>query len=117
MTVALSGNGTAGINTIQTHTLKDVKFSGSSSYTVPQGALVVSDPIDLAVAAQSILTVTMYLVNGQPGSPITSHPGSRTTSWFALGNQVSAASLGGESLKSAAHWYLSLSIFLLPDTI
>lgn len=106
MTVALSGNGTAGINAIQTQTLEDVKFSGSPSHTVPQGALVVSDPIDLPVTAQTILTITMYLASGQQGSSITSHPGSRTTSWFGLGNQVSASSLGGESLKSAAHWYI-----------
>lgn len=105
VTVALPGNGSAGANTIQTHTLKNVTFSGSSNYTIPQGALVVSDPIDMAVAPQSVLTVTMYLEQGQESNLITSHPGSRTTSWWTNGNQVSAASLTGSTLTSAAHWY------------
>lgn len=47
----------------------------------------------------------MYLAQGQQGYSITSHPGSRTTSWFTYGNQVNAANLTGSSLQSAAHWY------------
>ncbi|EPE32729.1 SGNH hydrolase [Glarea lozoyensis ATCC 20868] len=106
VTVALSSNTTAGgENAIQTKTLKSVTFSGSSSFVVPQGALVVSDPIDFAVKPLTILTITMYLADGQQGNSITSHPGSRTTSWFVQGNQVTAASLSGPSLANAAHWY------------
>jgi hypothetical protein len=107
VTVALPVNGSAGVNGIQTHTMKTVTFSGSSNYTIPQGALVVSDPIDMVVAPQSMLTVTMYLAQGQESNLITSHPGSRTTSWWTNGNQVSAASLTGSTLASGAHWYVS----------
>ena len=32
-------------------------------------------------------------------------PGSRATSWFAKGNQVSATNLTGPLLNSTAHWY------------
>lgn len=80
VTVALPVNGSAGVNGILTQTLKSVTFSGSGSYVVPQGAVVVSDPIDFSVVPQSILTVTMYLAEGQETNSITSHPGSRTTS-------------------------------------
>jgi hypothetical protein len=105
VTVALSSNTTAGGgNAIQTKTLKSVTFSGSANYTVPQGALVVSDPIDLSVKPMTILTITMYLKDGQQSNLITSHPGSRTDSWFVQGNQVSAASLSGPSLATVAHW-------------
>ncbi|KAH8665031.1 extracellular GDSL-like lipase/acylhydrolase [Tricladium varicosporioides] len=113
VTVALPTNQTAGINGIQTHTIKTVTFSGSANYTVPQGGLVISDPIDFAVLPQSILTVTMYLADGQQSNFVTSHPGSRTTSWYTLGNQVSAASLSGTSLASAAHWYFLSTVEVL----
>jgi hypothetical protein len=84
--------------------LKSVTFSGSANFTVPQGALVVSDPIDMEVDAQQILTVTLYLKDGQQTNMITSHPGSRTTSWFTLGNEVEAVELEGSSLAHAEHW-------------
>ncbi|RDL40777.1 SGNH hydrolase [Venustampulla echinocandica] len=105
VTVALPVNGSAGIKEIQAHTLKTVTFSGSANYTVPQGGLVVSDPIDFPVKPESILTVTLYLSGGQQTNMITSHPGSRTTSWWTFGNQVKEAALSGESLANAAHWY------------
>jgi len=66
---------------------------------------VVSDPIDFDVQPQSMLTVTMYLVSGQQGMSITSHSGSRTTSWFAEGDQVGATNPTGSEVESAAHWY------------
>lgn len=113
VTVALPASQAAGINAIQTSTLKTVTFSGRNDFTVPQGALVVSDPIDMSVQPQSILTVTMYLAEGQESNSITSHPGSRTTSWWTNGNQVFADSLSGPTLASAAHWYFLSSVEVL----
>jgi len=105
VTVALPYNGSAGVRAIVPRTLKTVTFGGNSSFIVPNGALVVCDPIDFDVKPQSMLTVTMYLASGQQGMSITSHPGSRTTSWFAEGNQVSETNLTGSDVESAAHWY------------
>lgn len=106
VTVALPFNGSAGVAAIQPSTLKTVTFSGSTNYTIPSAALVVSDPIDLAVVAQSMLTVTIYLANGQVSSTnaITAHPGSRTISWMSLGNQVSATNITDASSQNVAHW-------------
>jgi len=105
VTVALPFNGSAGTSAIQANTLKTVTFSGSSSFSIPNGALVVSDPIDIDVKSQSVLSISMYLATGQPGFSITSHPGSRTTSWFSFGNAVGTTNLTDPSVKSAAHWY------------
>ncbi|KAG4065971.1 hypothetical protein HA402_006689 [Bradysia odoriphaga] len=113
VTVALPSNQVAGINSIQTQTLKTVTFSGHNEFTIPQGALVVSDPIDMSVQPQSILTVSIYLAEGQESNYITSHPGSRTTSWWTNGNQVSATSLTGATLASGAHWYFLSSVEVL----
>ena len=104
VTVALPADGAAGSAAIQPHTLQTVTFSGSKSFTIPDGALIVSDPLEFPVKAQSMITVTVFLAGGQRGFDITSHPGSRTTSWFQFGNSVGATNLTDSSLQSVAHW-------------
>ncbi|KAJ4369341.1 hypothetical protein N0V86_009172 [Didymella sp. IMI 355093] len=112
VTVALPINQTAGIHQIQASTLQKVTFSGKNSISIPNGALAVSDPIDFPIKAQQIITVTAYLAAGQTTNSITSHPGSRTTSWWQFGNAVDAAQLAitDPTTQSAAHWYFLSSI-------
>ncbi|KUJ21346.1 extracellular GDSL-like lipase/acylhydrolase [Mollisia scopiformis] len=107
VTVALPTNGSAGVAAIQPSTLHTVTFSGSKNYTIPNGALVVSDPIPMTVAPQSNLAVSIYLEDGQLSATnaITSHPGSRTTSWMSMGNQVSKQNITDETTESVQHWY------------
>ncbi|KAK3341737.1 SGNH hydrolase-type esterase domain-containing protein [Lasiosphaeria hispida] len=105
-TVALPANGSAGASAIDPATLQTVTFSGEASFTVPNGALVVSDPLTFPVKAQSVLAVTIYLASGQSGHAITGHPGSRTSSFAAPGNLVSAADLvASPSAQKIDHWY------------
>lgn len=112
VTVALPMNQTAGIYQIQADTLQKVAFGGEDGIIVPKGALAVSDPINFPIRAQQIVTVTMYLASGQKTNSITSHPGSRTTSWWQFGNAVSASTLAitNTTTQSAAHWYFLSSI-------
>ncbi|KAI1618063.1 SGNH hydrolase-type esterase domain-containing protein [Exophiala viscosa] len=106
VTVALPFNGSSGESAILPSTLQTVTFSsGEGSIVIPDGALAVSDPLDFPVAPLSTITVTTYLAAGQNGTYITSHPGSRATSWMTLGNQVTATNLTGSELQSVAHWY------------
>ncbi|AEO70323.1 uncharacterized protein THITE_73074 [Thermothielavioides terrestris NRRL 8126] len=109
-TVALPVNDAAGASAIRTETLQHLTFSGSPSFQVPNGALVVSDPIHFPVKAQSVLTITVYLAAGQSGFGITGHPGSRTTSWLSQGNLVAAADLNstavGTNVQSIDKWFL-----------
>lgn len=107
VTIARPFGGVPGIPAIDTSTLKTLTFSGSPSFTIPNGALVVSDPVDFEVKAGTELSVTIFLEDGQVTNDITSHPGSRTTSWFTLGNQVSAANLTGPALQNVAHWWVT----------
>lgn len=111
-TVALPASGTgAGSSAIKPGSAKTVTFSGKSDFLVPNGALVISDPIKFPVKAQSVLTVTLYFASGQVGQSITGHPGSRTTSWLAPGNLVSAADLKSSAgAQSTDHWYFLSSI-------
>ncbi|EJD40598.1 extracellular GDSL-like lipase/acylhydrolase [Auricularia subglabra TFB-10046 SS5] len=107
VTIALPAGGAAGVGAIQPNTLKTLTFSGKTSFIVPNGALVVSDPIDFPVKPQSMVAVSMFLQDGQVTSTnsVTSHPGSRTTSWFAFGDQTRAANITGQQLQSTAHWF------------
>ncbi|KIW91582.1 uncharacterized protein Z519_07549 [Cladophialophora bantiana CBS 173.52] len=106
MTVALPFNSSSGGSAIQPSTLRKVTFSGGeSAIIIPNGALAVSDPLNFPVQPLSTITVTMYLATGQIGTYITSHPGSRATSWFTMGNQVGATNLTGPFLNSTQHWY------------
>lgn len=119
-TVALTFNDTAGSSAIVPGTTKKITFSGSDSIIIPNGALAVSDPINFPIKPESMITVSLYLATGQPSNYVTSHPGSRTTSWFAFGNHVEADDIVDPSKASAAHWsalpslyfYLERLIFL-----
>ncbi|KDR70251.1 hypothetical protein GALMADRAFT_214686 [Galerina marginata CBS 339.88] len=104
-TIALPVNNTAGVSGIQTNTLQTLTFSGNSSIIVPNGGLVVSDPLDFNVNSQAMVTITLYLAQGQQSNLVTSHPGSRTTTWFSFGNHLTAQSLTDPSTQNVAHWY------------
>jgi lysophospholipase L1-like esterase len=104
VTLALPVGGRAGVSGIRAGTTRTVTFSGRPSVLVPVGAQVVSDPLDFEVAPRSNLTVTVYLAEGQASGNITSHPGSRTTSYLLAGNHVTAADL--PSATPVEHWYL-----------
>jgi lysophospholipase L1-like esterase len=112
VTVALPTNNTAGIHQIQASTLQKVTFSGKDSISISNGALAVSDPLNFPIKAQQVITVTAYLATGQITNSITSHPGSRTTSWWQFGNAVNAAQLAitDATTQSAAHWYFLSSV-------
>ncbi|KAB5580398.1 SGNH hydrolase-type esterase domain-containing protein [Coniochaeta sp. 2T2.1] len=106
VSIALPVNKTSGSASIVPSSLKSVTFSGSPSFTVPNGAVVFSDPIAFPVAAGQILSVTMYLATGQTTNFITGHPGSRTTSYMVPGNHIEAANLSTVAgVASVDHWY------------
>lgn len=111
VTVALPKDGRAGVSAVQPGTTRRVTFSGRSSVDVPRGALVVSDPLDFALAPGTNLSVTTYLASGQASNEITSHPGSRTTSHLLAGNHVEAADLPGATPTD--HWYLLSGVEVL----
>ncbi|KAM7207642.1 SGNH hydrolase [Naviculisporaceae sp. PSN 640] len=103
----------SGTSSIRAETLKTLTFSGGDpSFVIPNGALAVSDPISLPVKAQSVLTVTIYFgPSGQSGQSVTGHPGSRTTSYLAPGNQVSVPDLTTvPGSDKTDHWYILSTI-------
>jgi lysophospholipase L1-like esterase len=103
VSVAQPAGGAAGVSAIVPGTSQPVTFDGRTAIDIPVGAQMVSDPVDFPVATNSNLTVTIYLSAGQASSSITSHPGSRTTTYMLAGNHVDDADLPGAA--SVAHWY------------
>ncbi|MFI0815894.1 SGNH/GDSL hydrolase family protein [Streptomyces sp. NPDC021098] len=103
VSVALPEGGGAGVSAIEPGSSRPVTFDGRAATTVPTGALVVSDPLDLRLRPGTNLTVTMYLATGQQSTAITSHPGSRTASHMLRGDHADATDLPGAA--SVEHWY------------
>ncbi|KAJ5245815.1 hypothetical protein N7468_000798 [Penicillium chermesinum] len=95
----------AGTNTSDLNSTARVEFGTSPTITIPSGALAVSDPIAFPLAAQSILMIDIYLAAGQEGFSITGHPGSRTTSYLAAGDQTGVHYLSGDGVQETEHWY------------
>jgi lysophospholipase L1-like esterase len=92
---------TAGGSAIRPESDKALTFDGQPSVTIPAGALMISDPVDFNLPPLSDLAVTIFLRGAPDG--ITTHPGSRETSYLVAGNAVSAQTLPGAS--QADHWY------------
>jgi len=103
VSVALPAGGRAGVSAIEPGSSQPVTFGGRSSVVIPVGAQMVSDPLTFDLKPRSNLSVTIYLAEGQASTNITSHPGSRTTSYMLAGDHVGDGDLPGAA--SVAHWY------------
>ena len=83
---------------------RPVTFGGRPGTDVPPGALVVSDPVELPVAAGDHLSATLaFAAHADPGGT-TTHPGSRTTSHLLPGDRVDEPDLPGA--VPVEHWYV-----------
>jgi len=80
---------------------KPLTFHGQPSVSIPNGALVVSDPVPFKLAPLSDLTVSFYLPS--PAGPVTEHELGEATSYHAPGNAVSSADL--EAAATETIWY------------
>lgn len=87
---------------IDSASLKPLRFDGASVVTIPAGAEMWSDPVDLAVSAGNDLAISLHL----PAAPArhTGHPGSRATTYLLHGNHVSDLDLAGA--KTAPRWLI-----------
>lgn len=80
---------------------KRLTFSGQTGVAIPPGAEYLSDPVEFDAAPLSELAITLYLEG--PPTHQTGHPGSRTTSCIAPGNNVSAAEM--PAAKKFERWF------------
>jgi hypothetical protein len=108
VTVALACDNLSGSSRIEPHTLRRVTFDdGLETTTIVGGAQAVSDPIcfGFSLLPNTVLSISIYLKHGQDSQTgITSHPGSRTSSFCSLGNCVSDTDLTDPSAQEVQHW-------------
>ena len=88
-----------------------LSFAGASDVTIPAGAEFVSDPIAYPVGALSDLAVSFHL--DAPPARETSHPGSRSTTWYVHGDAVAAQNLSHPG--KVDHWFQLSGIDVASD--
>jgi lysophospholipase L1-like esterase len=91
----------AGGAAIRPETRKPLAFGGRPSATIPQGAPMVSDPLDFDLAPLSDLVVTVRM--NDPTGAVTGHPGARCTSYLQAGDAVAEPDL--PRAARTPHWY------------
>ena len=84
-------------------------FNGKKGVTMKPGEEVVSDPVKFKVEERMNLAVTIHY--GKVSSTrLTSHPGSRTTSYIAAGNTTDFSN----PVARTDHWYTISAIDVVP---
>ena len=80
-------------------------FAGKPTATVPAGAPLVSDPVDMTVAARAKLTISFYL----PGQvdTCTCHGTSAATGWTMPGNTAAAPAQPADTMPLAVRALIS----------
>jgi len=85
-----------------------VKFGGSESFTIPPGAIAVSDPVDLEVAPLSDLAVSLYLPH-DTGAPA-NHTVGLHTAYISKGNVVGSRSMPEPATMFAYAWLAGIDV-------
>jgi lysophospholipase L1-like esterase len=96
--IAISAGGSA----IESSTSKTLEFGDQLSVTVPAGAMMVSDPVEMRLPALANLTISLF-IPAQPISQSSLHSYALQTNYQSAGNAVSAATL--HSAVETPSWY------------
>ena len=100
-------------NEIDPASANTLTFGGRPSVTIPPGALVVSDPVNLKLASFADVAVSLF-VPAQPMQQITHHSFADQTSYTAPGNVVSAKAL--ESPTEIYNWPFLKGVDVMADS-
>ncbi|HRR26338.1 MAG TPA: SGNH/GDSL hydrolase family protein [Acidobacteriota bacterium] len=106
--IALSGGGSS----ILPATDRALTFSGKTLVTIPAGAPMLSDPLEMHLEPLASVAITLFV--SEAPADITSHPGSRCTSYLQEGRHLAAWELP-EAVK-VEHWYLLSGIDVYTGT-
>lgn len=107
--LAISKGGSA----IEVGSDRTLTFGGRGSVTVSPGALVLSDPVDLAVSPLTDVAVSIYLPK-HTGAP-TIHRHAIRTTYVAKGNHASSSAMPADATTAVSYfWLSSLDVVALP---
>lgn len=105
-----SGRGSA----IRPATDRALTFSGNASITIPPGAPVLSDPVDLKAGALSSLVVSLYLPEAT--GLATWHAEGRQTAYIADGDQTAATAFPAGGTTSTGRMFLTDVFTVAPNS-
>ena len=89
-------------------------FSGVATTTIPAGAIIVSDPVALAVPAFADIAIDLYLPNDVEGQAMTVHRAALQTSYLAAGNHAGEADWP-DAAKITSWYYLQAVEVAAPE--
>jgi len=92
---------------------RELTFSGRPSVTVPAGAPVWSDPVDLEVPALGSLAISLYLPEATPTT--TWHNDGRQTAWIGAGDQTSAETVEADLTTNSRIFLSGIMVDARPD--
>ncbi|MFC3451648.1 SGNH/GDSL hydrolase family protein [Amycolatopsis speibonae] len=108
-TVARSAGGAA----VRHGSLRRLTVGGASTFTIPTGAELASDPVPLPIRALDSVTVTLYYA--APTGPATYHAQAMTASYRATGDHT-ADQRATAFTESTSSWYHLAGIDVLGTT-
>lgn len=91
--------------------VRELRFHGRRSVTIPAGRELFSDPVSLRVAALSTLLVSVYVPG--PTGPVTNHPFTAQGNFLAAGDQ--AVDVGGGDYGNTPCWMLADGVDVVPN--
>lgn len=99
--LALSGEGSA----IEASSDRPLTVEGAASFVLPAGQIVVTDPVELEVAALGDLSVSLYFA--EPALTTTVHAEAAQTSWLSAGNLSADATWPGDAATTTSSYWLN----------
>lgn len=94
-------------------TLRDVTFGGHRAVTIPAGAELYSDPVDLPLAGAADLFVSTFTPD--PSGPVTYHSLGMTTSYYATDGTDHTGDLAAAGLPSTTQaWHYVTEVDVEP---
>jgi lysophospholipase L1-like esterase len=103
-------------STIAVSSGRRLTFSGRASFTIPAGASIVSDPVDLAVPPLTDLAIDVFVPGalGAADSPLTMHNGAWQTNYLSsAGNHAGQAALPVETTTGS--WFLIARVEIVAE--
>lgn len=90
-------------------------FSGQPAMTIPDGAVVISDPVAFQLRPATDLAVSIYFL--QAGSPVSEHSTGQETAYVVSGDATSAGSLSGAATILSRPLLTDVEVFGAPQEL
>lgn len=108
-TLALAA-GAVGSGQIDAASSRELRFHGAPDAVIPPGGVLYSDPLAFDLPALTPLAISIHF-GAVSSTVITSHGGSRTTSFIQTGDSTAAAGMGGATTFD--RWYIITGLEVL----